>query len=70
MPSIDFSVYCDCGKGMCNDTAVGWRHNEVILTIEPCDKCGRKEYDKGYEDGYKEGYDEGYQTGIDKGKEN
>ena len=39
MPTLahDFEVYCACGNGICNNTAVNDKRQQLI--IEPCKKC-------------------------------
>ena len=63
MPSFDFEVefevYCACGKGLCNQSETNVKKGKRILTIEPCDDCLNKSYDRGYDKGYSDGYSDG-----------
>lgn len=55
---IDFEVWCSCGVGLCNVTAVN-KGNQV--TVDPCEKCLEKARDEEHEKGYDEGYEQGKQ---------
>lgn len=67
MPSIEFSVYCRCGNGLCNSTSVSMGRSDVIVTVEPCEKCAEKYRDEGYDKGFSSGEDEGYDKGYNDG---
>jgi hypothetical protein len=51
MPSLEFTVYCKCGYGLCRKTEV----DGAILTIEPCPSCLSEAEEKGYDRGFEEG---------------
>jgi hypothetical protein len=57
MPSfeVEFEVYCSCGEHLCNQSTGSSNKRGPAVTVEPCQKCLKKEYDSGYDDGYKEG---------------
>ena len=58
MPSfeVEFEVFCSCGEGLCNQSMGSLMRRGPIVTVEPCDKCLIKAYDKGYDEGYNIGY--------------
>lgn len=63
MPSFDieveFEVFCSCGNGLCNQSvAKSDSRRRLSVTVEPCEKCKRKNYDDGYEDGYDKGLED------------
>lgn len=59
MPSIEFSVYCSCGEGLCSTTEVSHnQYGEPHVTIEPCEKCLEKAKDEGDTEGYERRCDE------------
>jgi hypothetical protein len=59
---IDFSVYCSCGEGLCNQSTTSQRGNRNDLTIKPCQKCLDDAERKGYERGYEEGFAAGEES--------
>jgi hypothetical protein len=60
--SIDFSVYCSCGEGLCYQTAV----NGNVVTIDPCQKCLSRTKEESHQEGYDEGYSDGRDSVFDR----
>jgi len=50
--SVDISVYCSCGEGLCGQSTSGSGRYGPSVTVEPCEKCQAIKYDEGYKDGY------------------
>ena len=61
---IEFEVYCSCGEGLCNQSVGELRRENLRVTVEPCEKCLKKEKDDGWEEGYNKGYEIGYDKGY------
>lgn len=55
---LEFEVYCTCGAGLCNNTKEGRNRHSQHITVEPCEHCMSKEYDRGHDDGYEAGQDD------------
>jgi len=56
MPSVmvEFEVYCSCGNGLCGNTTEGRNGHSEYITVEPCEKCLEREYEKGADAGYEQ----------------
>lgn len=52
--TIDFSVYCSCGEGLCRLTAVKQDRTGISVIVDPCPRCLKLSYEDGYEDSQKE----------------
>jgi len=50
--TVDISLYCSCGKGICNNATATTINGNPTFTIEPCEKCISAARDAGYDDGY------------------
>ena len=57
--SIDVSVWCSCGEGLCSQATGG----DGTLEMEPCQKCVENARSEGFEDGFNQGKEEGYEQG-------
>ena len=58
--TVDFEVFCGtCGTGLCSSSKGGNTHKRgtPFVSVDACQTCGEKEYDRGYEAGYKEAQD-------------
>lgn len=55
--TIEFSVYCSCGKGLGRETSVDKR--APAITIDPCEDCLEKAREEGRDQGREEAQKEG-----------
>lgn len=55
MADINFevNVYCSCGEELDVGVNAATVHNrwQTSLEVEPCQKCGEKQYDAGFSEG-------------------
>ena len=65
MPSfeVEFEVVCSCGNGLCRQVSATSKNGVFSVSVEPCEKCMEREYDKGNESGYDMGYSHGLMDG-------
>ena len=52
--TVDISVYCSCGEGLCNQSTSESNRYEFSITVEQCERCRNKAYEEGLDKGYEE----------------
>lgn len=63
--NIDFSVFCTCGKGLCDSSDTRVRNGYHELYIAPCPNCLADARDDSYNKGYDEGEKVRYGNGME-----
>jgi len=54
-PSLDFEVFCSCGRGLCNQSEVQSGRWSPKVVVEPCSRCLEEAKQEGYDLGYRDG---------------
>ena len=59
--TVEFEVFCGtCGAGLCSSSTGGnaGRRGTPFVSVDACQACMEKEYDRGHDAGYDVGYKE------------